>query len=48
MRRVVVTGIGIWSCIGHNRQEVTQALRTGRSGIGYDFLIEDARRAEIQ
>ncbi|MBO4361853.1 MAG: beta-ketoacyl-[acyl-carrier-protein] synthase family protein [Paludibacteraceae bacterium] len=36
MRRVVVTGIGIWSCIGHNRQEVTQALRTGRSGIGYD------------
>jgi 3-oxoacyl-(acyl-carrier-protein) synthase len=36
MRRVVVTGIGIWSCIGHNRLEVTQALRAGRSGIGYD------------
>lgn len=36
MRRVVVTGIGIWSCIGHNRLEVTQALRAGHSGIGYD------------
>lgn len=33
MRRVVVTGIGIVSSIGNNRQEVTEALRQGRSGI---------------
>ena len=36
MRRVVVTGIGIWSCIGRNKEEVTESLRIGRSGIGYD------------
>ena len=36
MRRVVVTGMGIWSCIGRNKEEVTESLRAGRSGIGYD------------
>ena len=35
-RRVVVTGIGIWSCIGQNVAEVTESLRPGRSGIGVD------------
>lgn len=39
MRRVVVTGVGIWSCIGRNKEEVTDSLRVGRSGIG----IDDAR-----
>ena len=33
-RRVVVTGIGIWSCLGQNQEEVTESLRLGRSGIG--------------
>lgn len=36
MRRVVVTGMGIWSCIGKNQLEVCASLRAGRSGIGYD------------
>ena len=36
MRRVVVTGMGVWSCIGHDQQEVAVSLREGRSGIGYD------------
>lgn len=40
MKRVVVTGIGIWSCIGRNCAEVSASLRAGRSGIGYD----EARR----
>ena len=40
MRRVVVTGMGVWSCIGHDQQEVALSLREGRSGIGYD----EARR----
>ena len=35
MRRVVVTGMGIVSSIGNNLQDVTGALRQGRSGIEY-------------
>ena len=33
MKRVVVTGMGIWSCIGQNLKTVTESLRQGRSGI---------------
>ncbi|MRX49216.1 beta-ketoacyl-ACP synthase I [Paracoccus sp. S-4012] len=33
MRRVVITGLGIVSPIGNNAAEVTESLRTGRSGI---------------
>ena len=33
MRRVVVTGMGIVSCIGNNTQEVLANLREGKSGI---------------
>ena len=33
MRRAVVTGLGIVSSIGNNRDEVVESLRTGRSGI---------------
>ena len=36
--RVVITGIGIWSCLGTDCPTVTQALREGRSGIGIDPL----------
>ena len=36
MRRVVVTGIGIWSCIGQDLQTVTESLKQGRSGIIFD------------
>ena len=36
MRRVVITGMGIWSCIGKGKEEVTAALRAGKSGIGID------------
>ena len=35
-RRVVVTGMGIWSCLGKNKDKVGEALREGRSGIGID------------
>ncbi|MFN2309498.1 MAG: beta-ketoacyl-ACP synthase I [Gammaproteobacteria bacterium] len=35
MRRVVVTGIGIVSSIGNNKQEVAEGLRNGRSGIRF-------------
>lgn len=33
-RRVVITGMGIWSCLGTNLEAVAESLRTGRSGIG--------------
>ena len=36
MRRVVVTGMGIYSCIGKNLEEVAQSLYAGKSGIGID------------
>ena len=32
-RRVVITGMGIWSCIGTTLDEVRQSLFEGRSGI---------------
>ena len=32
-RRVVVTGLGIISCIGNDQDEVTQSLKDGKSGI---------------
>lgn len=41
MRRVVVTGMGIWSCIGKDLQTVTESLQQGRSGI-----ILDPKRIE--
>lgn len=35
-RRVVVTGLGIVSSIGHNAEQVTRSLRDGASGIHRD------------
>jgi 3-oxoacyl-[acyl-carrier-protein] synthase I len=35
MRRVVVTGLGIVSCLGNDRQAVLEALKEGRSGIRF-------------
>lgn len=36
MKRVVITGMGIYSCIGKNLDEVKQSLYEGKSGIGID------------
>lgn len=36
MKRVVVTGMGIWSSIGQDLNTVTESLKKGRSGIVYD------------
>lgn len=36
MRRVVITGMGIWSCIGTSIEEVKESLYQGKSGIGLD------------
>jgi len=36
MKRVVITGMGIYSCIGKNLEEVKTSLYNGKSGIVYD------------
>ena len=36
MRRVVITGLGVISPIGNNIDEVTDALKVGRSGITFE------------
>src|ERR1700712_4969814 len=36
MNRVVITGLGIYSCIGKNLEEVKDSLRAGKSGIIFD------------
>ena len=35
-RRVVITGMGIWSCLGTNIETVRESLYQGKSGIGLD------------
>jgi len=35
MKRVVITGFGIVSCLGNDKQSVTESLREGRSGIKF-------------
>ncbi len=36
MRRVVITGMGIYSCIGKNQTRGERLFVQGRSGIGID------------
>lgn len=40
MKRVVITGMGIWSCLGTTIEEVKESLYNGKSGIG----IEEIRK----
>ena len=41
MKRVVVTGLGITSCLGTTAQEVTESLRLGRSGIRFNETYKE-------
>ncbi len=36
MRRIVITGLGITSCLGNDKETVSTSLRTGRSGIRFN------------
>ena len=40
-KRVVITGMGIWSCLGTTLDEVAKSLYEGRSGIVFDQLRKD-------
>ncbi|SEO91394.1 beta-ketoacyl-ACP synthase I [Aquisalimonas asiatica] len=41
MKRVVITGLGIVSCLGNDKESVTASLRDGRSGIRYREAYEE-------
>jgi 3-oxoacyl-[acyl-carrier-protein] synthase-1 len=41
MKRVVVTGLGIYSCIGKSLEEVRNSLYEGKSGIGIEMIRKD-------
>ncbi len=41
LRRVVITGLGIVSSIGNNQQEVTAALKAGKSGLSFSQEYAD-------
>jgi 3-oxoacyl-[acyl-carrier-protein] synthase-1 len=48
MRRVVVTGLGVVSSIGNNKQEVLDSLKVGRSGITFsDTYAEMGFRSHL-
>lgn len=40
-RRVVITGIGIWSCLGTDIEAVAKSLHDGKSGIGIENIRLD-------
>ncbi|MDP6345419.1 MAG: beta-ketoacyl-ACP synthase I [Alphaproteobacteria bacterium] len=49
MRRVVITGMGIVSSIGNNKEDVGQALRDGRSGIEFAPKYQELSfRSQVQ
>jgi len=41
LKRVVITGIGIVSCLGNNQEEVFQSLINGKSGISFSQEYKD-------
>lgn len=53
MNRVVITGMGIYSCIGKNLDEVKDSLYQGRSGITYhqerkDFGFRSSLSGQVE
>jgi len=41
MARVVITGMGIYSCIGQDLKSVLESLKNGKSGVGVDLSREE-------
>ncbi|TBW56185.1 beta-ketoacyl-ACP synthase I [Marinobacter halodurans] len=41
MRRVVITGMGIVSCLGNSIEDVNESLKAGRSGIRFNETYHD-------
>lgn len=48
MRRVVISGLGVVSCLGNSQAEVLESLREGRSGISFnEGFAERGLRSQI-
>lgn len=41
MRRVVISGIGVVSCLGNSKEAVLDSLREGRSGISFNETLKE-------
>ena len=41
MRRVVVSGIGVVSCLGNSKEDVLDSLKEGRSGISFNEKFKE-------
>ena len=41
MRRVVVTGMGLISCLGNTKESVVESLRHGKSGISFNEKFQE-------
>ena len=41
MRRVVISGIGVVSCLGNSQAAVTESLKEGRSGISFNDKFQE-------
>ena len=42
MRRVVISGLGVVSCLGNSKAEVLDSLRAGRSGITFNEAYKES------
>ena len=42
MRRVVISGLGVVSCLGNSKAEVLDSLRAGRSGISFNEAYKES------
>lgn len=42
MRRAVITGMGVVSCLGNDKESVTESLREGKSGIVFSEEFQEA------
>lgn len=48
VRRVVITGMGLVSCLGHSKESVLESLRAGKSGIRHnDTFAEMGLRSQV-
>ena len=41
MRRVVISGIGVVSCLGNSKEDVLDSLKAGRSGISFNESFKE-------
>lgn len=41
MRRAVITGLGVVSCLGNNKADVLESLRAGKSGISFNESFKE-------